>query len=76
MAEKDAVTIAFTDKQKNAIKRATGRTVQAMKVENARGRTVMKSARIRLTRPRTPGGGLEIVEGGTGGGGLGRPFFK
>jgi hypothetical protein len=70
MAEKISVTVPFTNRQKELIKKATGRSVSGMKVEQSGSRTVLKSARIRLTRPRTPGTGFGFGED------LPRPFIK
>ena len=55
MPEKFSVTIPLTARQKAQIKNATGRTINAVKVEQAGATTVLKSARMKLTRPAITG---------------------
>ncbi len=55
MPEKFAVTVPMNARQKAQIKKATGRTVNAVKVETTGAKTVLKSARMKLTRPAITG---------------------
>lgn len=50
MPEKFTVTVPLTARQKAQIKKATGRTINAVKVEKAGAKTVLKSARMKLTK--------------------------
>ncbi len=50
MVEKFSVTVPLTARQKAQIKKATGRTIAAVKVEKAGARTVLKTARMKLTK--------------------------
>ena len=55
MPEKFTVTVPLTARQQAQIKKATGRTINAVKVEKAGAKTVLKSARMKLTRPAITG---------------------
>lgn len=50
MPEKFTVTVPLTARQKAQIKKATGRTINAVKVEKAGAKTVLKTARMKLTK--------------------------